>query len=279
MPTRLKNVHLTLNRLSPMTYSADLALAQELADIADEIALSRFQALDLHVETKPDASPVTDADRSVEQALKAKLAEVRPNDSLIGEEFGNSTGSGEGPKRTWIIDPIDGTANFMRGVPVWASLIALKVDGKVVLSVVSAPAMARRWWAEPGAGAWTRNIDGSSRQLKVSAISDLKHASLSYNNLQMWDQAGKLPELIEFSRNVWRTRAYGDFYSYMLLAEGSVDIVTENDLKIYDIAALVPIVELAGGEFSALNGPLTDETSSVLATNGKLHEVTFAAFN
>jgi histidinol-phosphatase len=261
-----------------MTYSADLDLAQELADIADSIALERFRAQDLHVETKPDSSPVTDADRSVEQALKAKLAEARPLDALIGEEFGNTAGSSAGPKRTWIIDPIDGTANYMRGVPVWASLIALSIDGKVVLSVVSAPAMGRRWWAAPGVGSWTRDIDGNHRELKVSAIGDLGHASLSYNNLQLWDQSGQLPELLNLSRTVWRTRAYGDFFSYMLLAEGALDIVTEHDLKIYDIAALVPIVELAGGEFSALNGPLTDETSSVLATNGKLHQVTAAAF-
>ena len=262
-----------------MTHQADLALALELADIADAISLDRFRAQDLHVETKPDASPVTDADRSVEQALKAKLAEQRPNDSLIGEEFGNTEGDSKGPKRTWIIDPIDGTANFMRGVPVWASLIALQIDGKVVLSVVSAPALGRRWWAAPEIGSWTRDIDGSERILKVSAIGDLGHASLSYNNLQLWDQSGKLTELLELSRKIWRTRAYGDFYSYMLLAEGSVDIVTEHDLKIYDIAALVPIVELAGGEFSALNGPLTEDSSSVLATNGKLHELVLAAFN
>jgi histidinol-phosphatase len=262
-----------------MTHREDLALALELADIADAISLDRFRAQDLHVETKPDSSPVTDADRSVEQALKARLFEARPDDSLIGEEFGNTHGSNQGPKRTWIIDPIDGTANFMRGVPVWASLIALSIDGKVVLSVVSAPALGRRWWAAPEIGAWTRDIDGSERILKVSAIGDLQHASLSYNNLQLWDQSGQLPELLELSRKIWRTRAYGDFYSYMLLAEGSVDIVTEHDLKIYDIAALVPIVELAGGKFSALNGPLTEETSSVLATNEKLHDEVFAAFN
>jgi histidinol-phosphatase len=262
-----------------MTHREDLALALELADIADAISLDRFRAQDLHVETKPDASPVTDADRSVEQALKARLFEARPDDALIGEEFGNTEGTASGPKRTWIIDPIDGTANFMRGVPVWASLIALAIDGKVVLSVVSAPALGRRWWAAPEIGSWTRDLDGSERILKVSAIGELTHASLSYNNLQLWDQSGKLSQLVDLSRKIWRTRAYGDFYSYMLLAEGSVDIVTEHDLKIYDIAALVPIVELAGGQFSALSGPLTEESSSVLATNGKLHDVVMAAFN
>jgi histidinol-phosphatase len=257
-----------------MTYQADLDLALELADIADAISLERFRALDLHVESKPDRSPVTDADRSVEQALKNLLAAKAPNDALIGEEYGN-TGSAS---RTWIIDPIDGTANYLRGVPVWATLIALAIDGKPVVSVVSAPAMGRRWWAAPEIGAFTKDIDGSTRKLHVSAIAELENASLSYNNLQLWDQAGMLPQLTELSRKIWRTRAYGDFWSYMLLAEGSVDIVAEHDLKIYDIAALVPIVEQAGGQFSALNGPLTAETSSVLATNGKLHQAVTHSF-
>lgn len=251
-----------------MNYQADLDLAIELADIADAISLERFRALDLHVESKPDRSPVTDADRSVEQALKDLLATKAPSDALIGEEYGNSGSA----SRTWIIDPIDGTANYLRGVPVWATLIALAVDGKPVVSVVSAPAMGRRWWAAPEVGSFTKDIDGSTRELKVSAISDLENASLSYNNLQLWDQAGMLNQLTALSREIWRTRAYGDFWSYMLLAEGSVDIVAEHDLKIYDIAALVPIVELAGGKFTALGGPLTAETSSVLATNSKLHD-------
>ena len=258
-----------------MTYQADLDLAIELAEIADAISLQRFRALDLHVESKPDRSPVTDADRSVEQALKQLLSEKAPNDALIGEEYGNSGSAA----RTWIIDPIDGTANYLRGVPVWATLIALAVDGKPVVSVVSAPAMGRRWWAAPGIGAFTSDIDGATRELKVSAIGELENASLSYNNLQLWDQAGMLSQLTELSRKIWRTRAYGDFWSYMLLAEGSVDIVAEHDLKIYDIAALVPIVEIAGGKFSDLSGELTAASSSVLATNGKLHRAVSAALN
>lgn len=258
-----------------MTYQADLDLALELADVADAISLERFRALDLHVESKPDRSPVTDADKSVEQAITKVLAAKAANDALIGEEYGTSGSAA----RTWIIDPIDGTANYLRGVPVWATLIALAINGKPTVSVVSAPALGRRWWAAPGVGAFTQELDGSARELKVSAISDLEYASLSYNNLQLWDQVGMLPKLTELSRKVWRTRAYGDFWSYMLLAEGSVDVVAEHDLKIYDIAALVPIVELAGGQFSALNGPLTAESSSVLATNGKLHAVVSKELN
>ncbi|MEN9747738.1 MAG: hypothetical protein RLZZ603_430 [Actinomycetota bacterium] len=249
-------------------FAADLALAHKLADAADQISLARFRALDLKVETKPDRSPVTDADQAVEQALKAILAADAPADGIIGEEFGVS-GSVD---RKWIIDPIDGTANYLRGVPVWATLIALSIDQKPVLSVVSAPALGRRWWAAPGIGAFTRDIDGSVRELAVSGISGLEYASLSYNNLQLWDSYGYLEQLMAMSRQVWRTRAYGDFLSYMYLAEGSLDIVAEHDLKIYDIAALVPIVEIAGGRFTAIDGPLTEASSSVLATNGPLHE-------
>ena len=257
-----------------MSYADDLKLALELADIADAVALERFRALDLKVETKPDSSPVTDADRATEQAIKARLAEARPNDAIIGEEFGNSGNA----SRTWIIDPIDGTANYMRGVPIWASLISLAVDGKPVVGVVSAPALGRRWWAAAGEGAHTRDIDGTERSIQVSRITDAQHASISYNNLRLWDESGKLPQLIEFSRTLWRTRAYGDFYSYMLLAEGTLEIVAEHGLQVYDIAALVPIVEEAGGRFSALEGILTQQSSSVLATNGKLHEMASEAF-
>ncbi|MEY4000663.1 MAG: hypothetical protein RLZZ626_1018 [Actinomycetota bacterium] len=249
------------------TFAEDLELALRMADAADAIALERFRALDLKVETKPDRSPVTDADRTVEAALKGILAAERPEDALIGEEYGNSGTA----SRTWIIDPIDGTANYLRGVPVWASLIALVVDDKPLVGVVSAPALGRRWWAAPEVGAFTRDIDGSVRPISVSGVSDLEHASLSYNNLQLWDASGRMPQLLQLSRQIWRTRAYGDFYSYMLLAEGSVDAVAEHDLKIYDISALVPIIEQAGGRFSDLDGDLNAESSSVLATNGRLH--------
>ena len=255
-----------------MTYTDDLLLAQQLADAADAITLARFKARDLKVEKKLDKSEVTDADKAAELAIKAILAEARPLDGVIGEEFGTS----EGNNRVWIIDPIDGTANFLRGIPVWATLIALAVDGKPVVSVVSAPALGRRWWATPGEGAKTRELDGSVSTLSVSRVANLSEASLSYNNLQLWDRAGLLEKLVGLSRKIWRTRAYGDFWSYMLLAEGSLDIVCEHDLKIYDIAALVPIVEQAGGRITALEGELTADSSSVLATNGLLHAASSA---
>lgn len=245
----------------------DLDLAILLADAADEISLARFRALDLNIETKPDRTPVTDADRAVEAKLRDLIAQYRPEDAVIGEEFANTATS----NRSWIIDPIDGTANYLRGVPVWASLIALRVDGVIVLSVVSAPALGRRWWAERGAGAFTKDVDGSVRVCQVSKVSALADSSISFNSIQQWDRAGLMPELIELTRNIWRDRAYGDFLSYMYLAEGLLEMVSEHDLKIYDIAALVPIVEEAGGKFSALDSELNDESSSVLATNGILH--------
>lgn len=263
-----------------MDYKADLELALKLADIADGISLERFYSQDLVVETKPDATPVTDADRSVEAALKEVLKAQRPEDSLIGEEYG-STGEnlhGKG-SRTWIIDPIDGTANFMRGVPVWATLIALAVDGKPVVGVVSAPAMGRRWWAAPGVGAHTKHIDGRTAELQVSKISDLEHASLSYNSLKLWDENGMLDSLMQLTRKVWRTRAYGDFWAYMLLAEGTLEITSEHNLAIYDIAALVPIVEQAGGRITDLQGELTTSSSSVLATNSVLHSTVSELLN
>jgi len=263
-----------------MDYKADLELALQLAGIADGISLERFYSQDLVVETKPDATPVTDADRSVEAALKEVLKAQRPEDSLIGEEYG-STGEnlhGKG-SRTWIIDPIDGTANFMRGVPVWATLIALAVDGKPVVGVVSAPAMRRRWWAAPGVGAHTKHIDGRTAELQVSKISDLEHASLSYNSLKLWDENGMLEPLMQLTRKVWRTRAYGDFWAYMLLAEGTLEITSEHNLAIYDIAALVPIVEQAGGRITDLHGELTTSSSSVLATNSVLHSTVSELLN
>ena len=247
---------------------SDLELALLLADAADRISLERFRALDLQVSSKPDRSHVTDADRSVEQKLRDLLKEHRHGDAIIGEEFENSGSD----SRTWIIDPIDGTANYLRGVPIWATLIALRLGQEIQTSVVSAPALGRRWWATKGQGAFTREIDGQVRAIKVSKVAQLEDSSISYNSIQLWDQSGKLDQLLELSRKVWRARAFGDFLSYMYLAEGSLEMVSEHDLKLYDIAALVPIVQEAGGNFTALDGPLSEHSSSVLATNGMLHQ-------
>jgi len=252
----------------------DLRLARDLADMAHVISVDRFRAQDLRVETKPDRTPVTDADRAVEQALRAALRESRPRDAILGEEYGGSREAG----RQWILDPIDGTANFLRGVPVWGTLIALAIDGVPVVGVVSAPAMGRRWWGARGEGAWVVDSPGAApRRLSVSGVQSLSDASLSYNSLKGWLEAGRGDSLLALSKEVWRTRGYGEFWSYMLVAEGSVDIAGEPDLKVYDNAALVPIVEEAGGRFSSLDGVAGPWEGTALATNGVLHDATVAA--
>lgn len=257
----------------PQKYSLDddLQLATELADLADAISRDRFTAMDLVVTTKPDRTPVTDADQAVERAIRTALAERRPADGILGEEFGTEGTS----VRQWIIDPIDGTAGFLRGIPIWGTLIALAVDGDPVVGMASSPALGKRWWARTGGGAWMtdeRTPGADPVRLAVSGVAELADASLSYNSIQQWDQTGHLDELITLSRQVWRTRAYGDMWSYMLLAEGLLDIVAEYDLQPYDLAALAPIVQEAGGRFSSADGRPGPWHGSALATNGLLHE-------
>ena len=247
--------------------SKDLDFALQLAASADEISLSRFRSLDLRIETKPDRTPVTDADRAVEEKLRAMIAAYSPEDAVIGEEFGSASG-----EREWIIDPIDGTANFLRGLPIWATLIALRVAGEIRLSVVSAPALGRIWWAEKGHGALTKDIDGAKRVLTVSKVANLEDSYVSFNSISQWDSIGAADKLTELSRRVWKDRAFGDFLSYMYVAEGLIEMAAEPDLKIHDIAALVPIVLEAGGRFTALDGELSDASSAVIASNGLLHD-------
>jgi histidinol-phosphatase len=251
----------------------DLSFALTLAADADLISLARFRSLDLVVTTKPDRTPVTDADQAVERSIRESIEASRPGDSILGEEYGTQGDS----RRQWIIDPIDGTANFLRGVPVWGTLIALAIDGVPVVGVVSSPALGKRWWGATGHGAWGQAAGEEPRRLWVSGVSDLADASLSYNNIQAWDALGALEPILALTRRVWRARAIGDMWSYMLLAEGAVDIVCESDLKPYDMAALQPIVEEAGGRFSAVNGGAGPWHGTALATNAALYDVARAA--
>jgi histidinol-phosphatase len=246
----------------------DLALALRLADAADAISLDRFRSGTLEISTKPDATHVTDADLAVERALREILAAERPADGILGEEYGTAGST----KRQWILDPIDGTANFLRGVPNWATLISLAVDGIPVVGVASAPAFGKRWWAADGAGAWLAEDGKEPRQLRVSGVQELEDASLSFQSIAQWDDAGYLDQLISLSRAVWRDRAYGDMWSYGLLAEGLIDIVAEFDVKEYDIAPFVVLIREAGGRFTAVDGADTIAGRSSLATNGILHD-------
>jgi len=246
----------------------DLALALAIAGEADLVALDRYRAQDLDVQLKPDRTQVTDGDRRVEQLVRARIRAARPDDAVFGEEYG-TTGSGN---RVWIVDPIDGTANFVRGVPNWGLLLALVVGGVPTVGVVSAPALGRRWWAATGHGAFGQEAGHEIRRLSVSKVAELADASLSYNSLKGWDDAGRLDQLVALSRAVERTRAYGDVWSYMLAAEGAVDVVGEFDLKPWDMAAIIPIMREAGGRATSADGLDSLDAGSLLVSNGLLHD-------
>lgn len=248
----------------------DLSLALAAAANADLVSMARFRQSDLQVDQKADNTPVTDADRAVEDSIRATLRAARPDDQILGEERGHSGGSSG--TREWVIDPIDGTAGFSRGLPIWATLIALTVDGVPRVGVVSAPALGQRWWAAAGSGAWTRRPNGQIEKVSVSKTASLSDAIVSYNNLPGWMEAGRQAQLLTLVSQCWRARAIGDFWPYMLVAEGSVDVAGEWDLQPYDMAALWPIVEEAGGRFSALTGEASIAKGSALATNGVLHD-------
>ena len=278
----------------------DLALAHALADLADAISLDRYQAQDLVITTKPDNTPVTDADRAVETAIREALATHRHTDGLVGEEFGSDKGTSG---RYWVIDPIDGTKNFMRGVPTWATLIALvQVDSsgieEVVVGIASAPALARRWSAAKGHGASVRfnggisdsslseladdDFDGSEhgineKKILVSKVSALSDASISYSDFVGWGD--RLEPFQKMLANAWRTRGIGDFWSHMLVAEGAVDVAIEPSLALWDMAALDIIVREAGGTFTNTAGQTGPFGGSGVSTNGLLHNAVINGLN
>jgi histidinol-phosphatase len=270
----------------------DLALAHALADLADAISLDRYQAQDLVITNKPDNTPVTDADRAVETAIREALATHRQTDGLVGEEFGSDKGTSG---RYWVIDPIDGTKNFMRGVPTWATLIALvSVDAsgveEVVVGIASAPALARRWAAAKGHGAFVRFNSGSvdelsdefdassnEKKISVSKVGALSDASISYSDFVGWGD--RLEPFQKMLANAWRTRGIGDFWSHMLVAEGAVDVAIEPSLAVWDMAALDIIVREAGGTFTNTAGQNGPFGGSGVSTNGVLHNVVINGLN
>ncbi len=261
------------------TRGNDLALAMRLADAADSITLARYQSIDLVVSTKPDNTPVTDADKAAEEAIRALLKNHRPEDGIVGEEFGNDAG---GAERYWVIDPIDGTKNFLRGVPTWATLIGLiekQSDGSevVVVGVVSAPALFRRWYASEGNGAFVSVNKAAPERINVSQVSDIKDASISYSDFIGWGE--RLAPFQELMAAAWRTRGPGDFWSHMLVAEGAVDVAAEPSLAVWDMAALDIIVREAGGRFTNVAGIDGSLGGSGLSTNSAIHQKIVDALN
>jgi histidinol-phosphatase len=246
-----------------MDLHEELGLALELADAADAVSLPRFRASDLQVETKPDTTPVSEADRGAERAIRGILEDRRPTHGVKGEEFGEREGDG----RRWILDPIDGTMNYVRGIPVWASLIALEDHGDIVAGVVSAPAIGHRWWAARGIGAF-RNGD----RIHASRVGDLSDAQLSYNSWASAQGSGMGDEMLELERRCWRIRGFGDFWSHMLVAEGAVDVAIDPIAAIWDLAPIKVIVEEAGGRFTGLDGVAAIDRGNAVSTNGPLHD-------
>ena len=223
--------------------------------------------MDLRVTTKPDLTPVSDADRAAERAIRERLAEARPDDAVLGEEFGETPGAGGANGRRWVLDPIDGTKNFVRGIPVWGALIALERDGEPAVGVVSAPALGRRWWAAQGEGAFA---DG--KRIHVSAVTDLGDAQLSIDSMTEFEEFGLGDAALELERRCWRGRGLGDFWSHVLVAEGAVDVAVEPSVALWDVAPLLVIVEEAGGRFTDIGGRRRASGGSALSTNGALHD-------
>ena len=251
--------------------AADLVLALELADLADEITTAHFRRDGLVVETKPDMTPVSEADTAAERAIRARLAQARPRDAILGEEYGAEEIPAN--ERRWIVDPIDGTKSYVRGQPVWGTLIALQDHGEVTLGVASAPALLRRWWGS-AEGAFLREGGAglAARPITVSRIGRLADAQLVFGGFEDWRAAGRLPQLQALSEQVWRSRGHGDFWQYMLVAEGAAEIATDPSVSIWDLAAPLAIVRAAGGTFTDFAGHVTPDGRSGLATNGLVHE-------
>ena len=254
-----------------MSLPDDLTLALELADLADELTMQRYRATDLVIETKPDLTPVTESDKAVEQALRSRLADARPDDVVVGEEFGESAPRPGSPARRWIIDPIDGTKSYVRGMPTWSTLLALEVDGSVELGVVAMPAFGRRWWASRGGGAFA---DGSL--IQVSRVPDLASAQMCWGGIEEWDEIGRLDAILAVGRRCWRSRGIGDAWQYMLVAEGVAEMACDPQVKLWDLAAPKIIVEEAGGRFTDFAGVARADGGNGLATNGLVHDEVLA---
>jgi histidinol-phosphatase len=269
----------TLTLPDPVTeLGAALELALAACDEADAIALASFRR-SIDIVAKPDATFVTAADTAVEAAIRGRIQARFPDHGLVGEEYGEQpTASG----RRWIIDPIDGTHNYMRGVPIFATLLALEVGAEPALGVVSAPALGRRWFAWRGGGAWaaTTGTGGwdpaSAVAISVSAVADLAEASIVYSSIADLLACGWVPGVLGLLRQAWRDRGLGDFYGYMLVAEGCAEAMLEAELKPWDLAAPRVVLQEAGGRATDLSGGMDMPAHGVLASNGRLHPVLLA---
>ena len=260
--------------MSPTEHELEdwLAFALACCDEADALALAHFRR-DLVTETKPDRSFVTEADQAIERGIRSRISAAFPDHGLVGEEYGDEAGRGS---VTWYIDPIDGTHNFMRGVPLFGTLLAVEVDGELQVGVMSAPALGGRWFARRGGGAWAVSSigrdAGARRPIRVSRVARLPDAHLLYGSAQEIAESGVAPGFPGLIAGVWRDRGFGDFWGYALVAEGAAEAMVEVGPKSWDLAAPLVIVEEAGGRLTDLDGRRTIHSGAVLATNGYLHD-------
>ncbi|GAA2258552.1 histidinol-phosphatase [Streptomyces amakusaensis] len=260
-----------------MSHHADLELALRLSDLSDDITGRRFQARDLRIQEKPDRTPVTDADNAVEKAVREALSAARPDDSFAGEETGGTVTAG----RTWMVDPIDGTKNFLRGIPVWATLIALLEDGRPTVGVISAPALHSRWWAAAEQGAWLRRGPAGSTPLplRVSGATRLADAYLSTTSTRTWDVFHSREAYLRLAEACWEDRAFGDFLQHCMVAEGTLDIAAEPVVNPWDITAVQILVEEAGGVCTDLLGVSPQSGTGALSANPRLHQLALKALS
>jgi histidinol-phosphatase len=254
--------------------SPDLQLALDLADAADAITMRHYQSTSLAVRTKSDKTPVSEADEAVERMIRERVTAERPGDGVVGEEFGSDDAT---TNRRWIIDPIDGTKNYVRGIPIFATLIGLEENGRMVAGVVSAPAMERRWWAASGEGAFCHAL-GTTRAMRVSSVDTLEQAHLTYDSILDFDQHGGAVRFLSLMRRCTRSRGFGDFWAHMLVAEGAVEIALEPAVAIWDMAPVQVIVEEAGGRFTDMRGDARIDGGSALSTNGLVHDAVLEYF-
>lgn len=261
---------------APSNPNPDLELALSLADAADALTMARFGALDLVVDAKPDLTPVSDADLATETLIRERLAQDRPGDAVLGEEFG---GEAVFAGRQWVIDPIDGTKNFVRAVPVWSTLIALLEDGVPTVGVVSAPALRRRWFAAAGSGAFAQFDGGDPARISVSGVREIADSSISFSDLSYFPDPGSRERFLSLAADAWRLRGYGDFWSYCLVAEGAVDIAVEPEVSLWDLAAVDIVVREAGGLFTGTDGVPGPHAGSAVAANPALHPQVLARLN
>lgn len=247
-----------------------LAFAQSACDAADVIAIGHFRR-DLDVMTKPDRSFVTAADQAIERLIRERITAAFPEHGLVGEEYGTEAA---GAAVRWYIDPIDGTHNFIRGLPLFGTLLAVEVDGELQVGVLSAPALRQRWWARRGGGAWASGAAGSeaARRIVVSRVEHLDDAQMLYGSGHEIEVSGSAPGFHALLGDVWRERGIGDFWGYALVAEGAAEGMLEVDLHPWDIAAPLVLVEEAGGRLTDLDGRRRIDASTTLASNGRLHE-------